>query len=144
MRKAVVPTLAVATLALAGCGGDDEQASVTGTGSAPSTTAPPTFTAPPPSTVPPRTAPTPPPSGPVWCPAGKDGSPTKDGAGSFDARELLGRPVLDAETLARKHSCTVRVIRRDGKDLIRTMDYSSARINVEEQDGKVVALRGVA
>lgn len=153
MRKAAA--LVLATLVLAGCGGDDETPTLTGSDesgrTAPTTTVPPAATVPPTTTVPP-TRTTPPKTSTeaaagareaLYCPSDKGGSAGKDTA-RFDARKLLGEPIADATALARRHGCSVRVVRRDGKDLIQTMDYSSARINVEERAGKVVALRGVA
>lgn len=85
------------------------------------------------------------PKDPVRCPSeggfGKGGgSAARDG---FDARELLGLTTERAQALARRHDCVVRVVNRDGRDLVRTMDYSSGRVNVTETDGRVVRLDGI-
>lgn len=160
MRKAAAMVLA--TLVLAGCGGDDETPTLTGSDESgrpvPTATVPPTTTIPPPATVPPTTTvpptqaapPTTTPDAatgsrePLLCPSEKDGASGKAGVARLDARKLLGKSIAAAKSTARRYGCSVRVVRRDGEDLIQTMDYSSARINVEERDGKVVALRGVA
>jgi hypothetical protein len=157
--RLAIPTLAVGLL-LAGCGSDGG-ASTTGLatpGAVPSTTAPAT-TAPTPSTgaIPPAdtssvpgTAPAPdtttdpgapvPADQPIPCPSDKaGGSP-----GSFDARELEGRTLAQAEATAKARGCSVRVARRDGEDLILTQDLSTSRINVEVTDGRVTRVLGVA
>jgi hypothetical protein len=158
MRKAAA--MALATLVLAGCGGDDETPTLTGSDESgrstatapPAATVPPTATVPPATTVPPTrtTPPTTAPDAaagtrePLLCPSEKDGGSDKAGVARLDARKLLGKSIAAAKATARRYGCSVRVVRRDGEDLIQTMDYSSARINVEERNGEVVALRGVA
>ena len=85
------------------------------------------------------------PSKPVRCPApaafkgGKD----SDGTGAFDARELLGLETAEAKDLAERHDCAIRVVNRDGQELVRTMDLSNRRINVTETKGRIVALDGI-
>lgn len=84
------------------------------------------------------------PSKPVRCPAaagfkGDDAG----GTGGFDARELLGLETAAAKALARKNDCALRVVNRDGQELVRTMDYSNGRINVTETKGRIVALNGI-
>jgi hypothetical protein len=85
------------------------------------------------------------PSRPVRCPAsaGFKGGEDSGGGGGFDARDLLGLAVAEAKALARRNDCAVRVVNRDGQDLVRTMDYSNSRINVTETEGRVVALDGI-
>lgn len=84
------------------------------------------------------------PKDPVRCPSsggfGKGGSAT---AGRFDARDLLGLSTARAQALARRNDCVVRVVNRDGQDLVRTMDYSSSRVNVTETKGRIVRLDGI-
>ena len=84
------------------------------------------------------------PKDPVRCPTsggfGKGGSAA---AGDFDARDLLGLTTARAEALAKRNGCGMRVVNRDGQDLVRTMDYSSTRINVTETKGRVVQLDGI-
>jgi acetyl esterase/lipase len=75
------------------------------------------------------------PEQPVPCPSGDP-----DG---FDTRELLGLGVADAEALAERHDCTLRVVVRDGRGLPRRRDRRPYRINVAETDGWVVGLRGI-
>ncbi|CAB4915370.1 unannotated protein [freshwater metagenome] len=77
----------------------------------------------------------------VRCPGG--GAKGGGEEGDFDARELLGLPVARATALAERNGCAMRVVVRDGQDLIRTMDYSSGRVNVTETAGRVVALNGI-
>lgn len=155
--RLAIPTLAVGLL-LAGCGSDDG-ASTTGLatpGAVPSTTTPPaiTGTAPPAGTssvpgVPPApgttttTEPgaTVPADQPIPCPSNKDGGSSPS---AFDARELEGRTLAQAEATAKARGCSVRVARRDGEDLIVTQDLSTSRINVEVADGRVTRVLGVA
>lgn len=105
----------VGVLAMAGCGGKDEPAAdVTRPASA------------------------------VYCPSDDGGAARAAGAtDAFDARDLLGRSLADAETTAKDHDCTVRVVIEDGEERPQTMDFRTDRVNVEVRDGAVVALRGV-
>ncbi|MDO9408893.1 I78 family peptidase inhibitor [Patulibacter sp.] len=82
------------------------------------------------------------PAQPLRCPGkGAKGSPGEEG--DFDARELLGLTTAKAEALAQRNDCAMRVVVRDGQDLVRTMDYSSGRVNVTETQGRIVALNGI-
>lgn len=85
------------------------------------------------------------PSKPVRCPAagGFKGAEESGAVGGFDARELLGLETAEAKALARRNDCAVRVVNRDGRELVRTMDYSNSRINVTETKGRIVALNGI-
>ncbi|MEV4420463.1 hypothetical protein AB0L40_10880 [Patulibacter sp. NPDC049589] len=83
------------------------------------------------------------PSDPVWCPEAEGGKGATKASHRFDTRELLGLKIAEATALAKQHACAVRVVRRDGNDLIRTMDFSNARINVTETKGRIVRLNGV-
>lgn len=80
----------------------------------------------------------------LYCPAAEGGAKKGSGGSSgFDARDLLGLSTAKAEALAKRNDCVVRVVSRDGKDLIRTMDFSNARVNVTETKGRIVALNGI-
>jgi hypothetical protein len=83
------------------------------------------------------------PSKPVLCPSGAGNLKGGGEAGDFDTRELLGLETAAAKALARKNGCAMRVVNRDGEDLIRTMDFSNSRINVTETKGRIVALNGI-
>jgi hypothetical protein len=153
-----IPATCVALLVallLAGCG-SDEDPSTTGLatpGAPPATTAPSstTGTTPPPATSsdpdagaapePTTTDPgaTVPADQPIPCPSDKAGT-----AGVFDARDLEGRTLAEAQATAKARGCSVRVARRDGEDLILTQDLSTSRINVEVTDGRVTRVLGVA
>ena len=76
------------------------------------------------------------PAKPVWC-------PDRGGAGSYDARRILGRKLSSARILARRERCTVRVVIRDGESLAVTKDYNRRRINVEVRRWIVVGLEDV-
>ena len=126
-RPAVLLTLLAAA---AGCGSDDP---------------------------PDRAAPEPPPevqqrTKPVWCPGPRYSQVRRgDGRydvervphGTFDARALLGERLADAERMAKRNECTVRVVVRDGEQLVTTQDLRADRINVSVRRGYVTALRSV-
>lgn len=149
MRLAI-PALA-AGLLLVGCGSDG--AATTGLDT-PGAVVPPTATVPaPPATtetvpniVPPSGTPTetnatvPDADQPMPCPHGKDGA-ARD---AFDARELEGRTLADAQAAAKAHGCSVRVARRDGERLVLTQDLVTSRINVEVTEGRVTRVLSVA
>ncbi len=103
----------VGVLALAGCGGGDENADADIVR----------------------------PGEPLYCPAENDGSPAA--SGTFDARDLLGLSVEDAEQRAEAAGCTVRVLSEDGEERAATMDLRIDRVNVEVRDGIVVVLRNI-
>ncbi len=71
---------------------------------------------------------------PSVCPAP---TPFKDTAGEFEIDRLEGRRLRSARRLARRHDCQVRVVKRDGRWLAVTEDYSPSRINVAVRDGRV-------
>ena len=75
---------------------------------------------------------------PVTC-AAADGQ----GANEFNANELVGMTVADAEAKAKANGCSMRVTRRDGEDLPATADYRSDRISVAVTDGEVVEVIGL-
>lgn len=81
------------------------------------------------------------PADPVHCPTADVGAART--ADAFDARDLLGRSLADAEGVAKDHDCTVRVVVENGEELPQTMDLRTERINVEVRDGVVVGLRGI-
>lgn len=59
---------------------------------------------------------------------------TKDcpatGSGGFNAQKLKGKRLAAGREIALRHGCTVRVVRRNGKDLMVTADLKRNRINV--------------
>ena len=104
----------VGVLAMAGCGGDDDQ----------------------PASDVNR------PATPVYCPSEDGGAAGAPGtAAPFDARDILGQSPADAESTAKDHDCTVRIVVEDGEERPQTMDLRTDRINVEVRDG-VVLLTG--
>jgi hypothetical protein len=66
--------------------------------------------------------------------------PTTHAAAPFDANELVGKTVKEAEAVASQHACTVRVTERDGEPLPATMDLRGDRIDVTVVDGKITAV----
>ncbi|MGE4425599.1 MAG: hypothetical protein AB7G37_03995 [Solirubrobacteraceae bacterium] len=74
---------------------------------------------------------------------GADRTTPTPATGALDARDLLDLSVDEASDRAQGVGCTVRVVRRDGEDLPGTLDLRPNRINVEEQDGRVVRIQGV-
>jgi hypothetical protein len=104
-----------------------------------------------------RAAPEPPPevqrrTKPVWCPAPRYEQVRRgDGRydverlphGTFDARELLGETTRQAERLAKRNECSLRVVVRDGERLVTTQDLRPNRINVSVRRGYVTALQSV-
>ena len=70
-----------------------------------------------------------------YCPRGDE-----DG---FKAKRLVGKRVPSARRTARRHDCSLRVTKRNGKNLIVTADYSPQRINVAVRDRRVVGIRGI-
>jgi hypothetical protein len=76
-----------------------------------------------------------------YCPKRTDQSP-REGK-RFDASRLEGKTLRDARRLARKHQCSVRVVRLNGAPLVITDDFSSDRINVSVVGGRVKRAVGV-
>jgi hypothetical protein len=72
------------------------------------------------------------------CPAPETNPPDP-----FDANELVGMSLADAEDAARQHGCSVRVTERDGEQLPATLDLQPDRIGVAVTDDEVVAITGV-
>jgi hypothetical protein len=104
-----------------------------------------------------RAEPAPPPSvqqrkKPVWCPKERFEQVRRDDGrydvrrvphGTFDARDVIGRPLEDAKSLAERNDCRLRVVQRDGEKLVRTEDLRPNRINVTVESGYVTALTDV-
>ena len=63
---------------------------------------------------------------------------------TFEARRLLGKPLNEAESLAARYNCQVRVVAVQGSHHYDGTDLGPARVNVvvDDQD-RVVGLRGV-
>lgn len=89
---------------------------------------------------------------PLWCPKARYEQQRRDDGrydverqphGTFDARRLVGRSLSDAEQLAQRNECTVRVVARDGERLAVTEDLRPNRINVTVDRGYVTALQSV-
>jgi pimeloyl-ACP methyl ester carboxylesterase len=59
------------------------------------------------------------------------------------SRRLRGRRLADAMALARKANCAVRVVERDGHQLVVTEDFSPTRINVKVSAGSVTEVAGL-
>ena len=75
---------------------------------------------------------------PLRCPApfAGDGA-TESAEGEFEIERLEGLRMRAARRLADRHGCQVRVVRRNGRWLAVTEDYSPSRINVAVRDGRV-------
>jgi hypothetical protein len=54
------------------------------------------------------------------------------------ARQLVGLNLHDANELANRSGCHLRVVRRDGKGLTVTADLHARRINIETEGDIVV------
>ena len=62
---------------------------------------------------------------------------------SYDARDLVGLRVGKARHVAEKHRCTLRVVRRNGEDLVVTQDFRTDRINVAVRRHVVKRIVGI-
>lgn len=62
------------------------------------------------------------------CPAQRPWLPQREMR--LDARELIGLSLREAEAVARRHDCLVRVVERDGKRPSVFLDERAFRINV--------------
>jgi hypothetical protein len=58
-------------------------------------------------------------------------------------RQIIGLRVEDARELAARSQCLVRVVRRDGKSLIVTLDLVPHRIDVSTEDDIIIDVRSV-
>ena len=79
---------------------------------------------------------------PQFCPdpGGPGGSDTTL---LFNANELIGLKLDEAEAQAKSRGCSVRVVEEDGEPLVGTSDLRPDRINVAIADGKVARIDGV-
>jgi len=75
-----------------------------------------------------------PPPGPIWVTG--TGEP-------FDARETIGHDPDEAEAIARRRGCRIRVLILEGERLNRTDDFKPHRINVAVSDGVVATILGM-
>jgi hypothetical protein len=64
----------------------------------------------------------------------------KDG---FKARKLIGKRIPQARRTARRHDCSFRITKRNGKHLVVTADYSPQRINVGVRHRTVTSIQGI-
>jgi hypothetical protein len=72
---------------------------------------------------------------PLICPA--------TGGDAFDTAELIGLTLAEAEALAARHDCIVRVGELDGEPQVGTADYRTDRVNVAVTGGRVERILGV-
>ena len=89
---------------------------------------------------------------PVWCPKQRFEQVRRDDGrfdvkrvphGTFDARDMLGLPQDDASKLAEDNGCELRVVKRDGEELIVNLDLRVNRVNVTVDRGYITAIRDV-
>lgn len=74
----------------------------------------------------------------IPCPAPRVDPPPEPGeTDSWNAEKLEGRRLKKAKKAARRHGCTVRVVKRDGEELPVSMDFSYNRINVSVRNRHV-------
>jgi hypothetical protein len=59
------------------------------------------------------------------------------------SRRLVGRSLDKAMSMARAARCVLRVVSEDGRGLPVTEDYSTSRINVRVEAGKVAEVAGL-
>lgn len=60
--------------------------------------------------------------------------------GTFDATEIVGESLAEAERAAQREGCSVREVQRDGEGLAVTDDYRPDRVNVATEDGEVTRI----
>jgi hypothetical protein len=72
---------------------------------------------------------------PLICPA--------TGGDAFDTDALVGLTLAEAEALAARHDCIVRVGELDGEPQVGTSDYRTDRVNVAVTGGRVERILGV-
>jgi hypothetical protein len=119
MVRALVGVAIAAAVALAGCGGDDEE-KPKGTD----------LTA-------------------ILCPfvptGEENGAATgyKPAPDAFDTAELIGMPLEDAEAHAAKRGCSIVVAMEDGRGVAVPTDIDPKRIYVYTEDGVVTRIEGV-
>jgi hypothetical protein len=61
----------------------------------------------------------------------------------LDAREVIGLSLREAEAVARRRDCFVRVVERDGKRPSVFLDHRAFRINVIVEHGRVKGVSDV-
>lgn len=129
MRTRLLTALALALLAspllFAGCGEDDEEGA--GSPDAPAST---TLPDPGDGTIPdlPRNED----PAAVQCTAPPEGV--------FDATEIVGESLQQAERAAQEQGCSVREVERDGEGLAVTEDFRPDRVNVTTENGDVTRI----
>lgn len=75
-------------------------------------------------------------------PASKRYCPRGDEMG-LKTRRVVGKRTRRAKRIARRHDCTLRVVRRNGNALAVTDDFVPNRINVAVRDRRVKRVTGV-
>jgi hypothetical protein len=78
--------------------------------------------------------------GPV-CPTHR--LPGEKAGDRFDAGRLVGKTVQVARRMARRHDCSVRVVKRNGQLPIVSADFNPFRINVAVRDHRIKNVMGV-
>lgn len=68
---------------------------------------------------------------------------TGDPGGLLDATKLVDLELEAAEMAAQAVGCSVRVVIEDGEGLARTEDFRPDRVNVETEDGVVIAIESL-
>ena len=61
----------------------------------------------------------------------------------LDTSRLIGKTERRAQRIAKRHECTLRVVRRDGISLPVTDDYRPSRINIAVRQGIVKRVLGI-
>lgn len=62
---------------------------------------------------------------------------------ALQAGRLIGLSVEAAMDIADDHQCIVRVVRRNGRDLVVTQDFRGDRVNVAVEEGRITQVLGV-
>lgn len=63
--------------------------------------------------------------------------------GPFNADRVVGHSVKRAESIAERHGCSIRVVKRNGEFLNIDDDYRNNRINVAVRERRIKRVLGV-
>jgi hypothetical protein len=69
--------------------------------------------------------------------------PSTEPKNPFDSTQLVGRSVREARGPALRHGCSVRVVERNGHNIVITLEKRPDRIDVVVVDGKIARIDGV-